>query len=422
MKKVLVFLLTAFVIVGIMSVAFAADKPVTVTFWNGWTGSDGDVLIEKVDEFNRTNPYNIHIEMDINADFQTKIAASFAADEGPDMILGAHSYKDTYPDYLIDMNEVFEKTSLKSDDFIKGYLDLCSKDGVLYVVPFQVTGRYMYWNKDLFEAAGLDPNTPPKDYDQWLEFAEKITNPDMNIYGSGVSYNAIYTNLQVIQRMGGLFITHDADGKLIPTFAGADGVNPGYAKFLNWFKGMTDKEINPIEADTTSMFQAGQIGIMPDGAWASAGADLAGINYGVAQLPYGDAGPMNPCSVSGFSITKYASEEEKDAAMKFVEWWHKGFEDTETTACLTWSLVCGFPGYYLPAINDERYQASEKLAMMTNTDNSASTTYMAPDDFTKTFQLASEVIEVMVEDVIVGNMDTEAALLKAEQTAEALLK
>ena len=421
MKKVLSFVLAAVMVLGLVNIGLAED-PVTVTFWNGWTGSDGDVLIEMVDEFNRTNPYNIHVEMDINADFQTKIAASFAADEGPTMILGAHSYKDTYPDYLLDMNEVFEKTSLKSEDFVQGYLDLCSKNGILYVVPFQVTGRYMYWNKDLFEAAGLDPNTPPKNYDEWVEMAEKISNPDMNVYGSGVSYNAIYTNLQVIQRMGGLFVVHDDEGKLVPTFAGKDGVNPGYDKFLNWFKGMTDKEINPIEADTTSMFQAGQIGIMPDGAWASAGADNAGINYGVAQLPYGDAGPMNPCSVSGFSITKYATEEQKMAAMRFVEWWHNGFEDTETTACLTWSLRCGFPGYYMPAINDARYQASEKLAMMTCTDNEASTTYMAPDDFVFTFQLASEVIEVMVEDVIIGGMDTEAALLKAEQGAEALLK
>ena len=421
MKKMLAMVLAAALLLGMMSFA-QADDPITVTFWNGWTGSDGDVLIEMVDEFNRTNPDNIHIEMDINADFQTKIAATFAADEGPDMILGAHSYKDTYPEYLIDMNEVFEKTSLKKDDFIKGYIDLCSKDGILYVVPFQVTGRYLYWNKDLFEAAGLDPDVPPASYEEWEEMAEKITNPDMNVYGSGISYNAIYTNLQVIQRMGGLFVDHDEAGNLVPTFAKDGVVNAGYAKFLDWFKRMTDNEVNPIEADTTSMFQAGQIGIMPDGAWASAGADNAGINYGVSQLPYGDAGAMNPCSVSGFSITKYASEEKKLAAMKFIEWWHNGFDTTETTACLTWSLRCGFPGYYLPAINDERYQASQKLAMMTNTDNSASTTYMAPDDFTFTFQLASEVIEVMVEDVIVGGMDTEAALLKAEEGAEALLK
>lgn len=418
MKKTLVILLVVSMLLGLTSISLAKSEQVTVTFWNGWTGADGDVLIEKVDEFNRTNPYNTTIVMDINAEFQTKIAATFAADEGPVMILGAHSYKDTFSDYLIDMNETFEKTSLKKEDFIKGYLDLCSKNDKLYVMPFQVTGRYMYWNKDLFEAAGLNPDTPPASYEEWAEIAAKITNEDANVYGSGISYNAIYTNLQLIQRMGGLFIEHDAAGNLVPTFKD----NEGYAQFLGWFKDMTVNGINPIESDTSSMFQAGQIGIMPDGAWQSAGADAAGINYGVAQLPYGAAGPMNPCSVSGFSITKYATEEQRMAAMKFVEWWHNGFEDTETTGALTWSLRCGFPGYYLPVINDARYQASEKLALMTNNDSNASTTFMAPDDFKFTFQLASEVIEVMVEDVIVGGMDIQDALNKAQQGAEALLK
>lgn len=419
MRKTLVFVLALVMLLNVLSFA-SANEPVTVTFWNGWTGADGDVLIEKVEEFNRTNPYNITVKMDINAEFQTKIAASFAADEGPVMILGAHSYKDTFSDYLIDMNEIFEKTTLKKEDFMQGYLDLCSKADTLFVLPFQVTGRYLYWNKDLFEQAGLDPNTPPATYEEWAQMAEKITNEDMNIYGSGISYSttAIYTNLQLVQRMGGLFINHDDTGNLVPTFKG----NEGYAQFLSWFKGMTDKGINPVEADTSSMFQAGQIGIMPDGAWQSTGADAAGINYGVAQLPYGAAGPMNPCSVSGFAITKYATEEEKLAAMRFAQWWHEGFEDTETTGALAWSLRCGFPGYYLPVVNDARYQASEKLAMMTNNDSEASTAFMAPDDFKFTFQLASEVIAVMIEDVIVGGMDVQQALDKAQQGAEALLK
>ena len=93
-------------------------EPITVKFWNGWTGGDGEVLMDMVDEFNDTNPYNITIEMDINSDFQNKIAASFAADEGPDMIIGVHTYKFTYSDYLIDMNEVFDKTSLEKSDWV----------------------------------------------------------------------------------------------------------------------------------------------------------------------------------------------------------------------------------------------------------------------------------------------------------------
>ena len=419
MKKVLSVLMAFSMLLGLASFASAeSTEPITISFWNGWTGADGDVLIDKVDEFNETNPYGITVEMDINAEFQTKIAATFAANEGPTVILGANNYPDMYGDYLSDMTDIFTLTDLNRDDFLPSYLDAFTRGEALYGMPFQVTSRFMYWNKDLFAAAGLDPEVPPASYEEWAEFASKITNGDMNIYGSGISYNNIFTNLQLLQRMGGLFVDFDADGNLKANFAG----NEGYAEFLNWLKAMIDAEDNPLESDTESMFKAGQVAIMPSGAWTSAGADDAGINYGVAMLPYGDAGPMNPSSVTGFCVTKFATEAERLAAYRFIEWWYVGDSATEMTGALAWSLVCGYPGYYLPAINDDRYQASQKLAMMTSTDPAAATTYMAPIEFTQTYLLAVEVIEAMIEDVVIDSQTAEIALENAQAGADALLK
>lgn len=41
-------------------------EPITIQFWNGWTGADGEILTKYVEEFNSSNPYGITIEMDIN--------------------------------------------------------------------------------------------------------------------------------------------------------------------------------------------------------------------------------------------------------------------------------------------------------------------------------------------------------------------
>lgn len=62
-------------------------EPITIQFWNGWTGADGEILTKYVEEFNSSNPYGITIEMDINPEFLTKIAAAFAGDQGPDFVL-----------------------------------------------------------------------------------------------------------------------------------------------------------------------------------------------------------------------------------------------------------------------------------------------------------------------------------------------
>lgn len=249
-------------------------EPITIQFWNGWTGADGEILTKYVEEFNSSNPYGITIEMDINPEFLTKIAAAFAGDQGPDFVLAPSVFKDQYTDYLIDLNEIFDATELQKDDFISSYMDSCTTNDALYVLPFQVTGRYMYWNKDLFEKAGLDPEKGPESYEQWQEYAALITDPSANVYGSGLSYNSPMTNLQFLQRMGGLFVDYNDAGELTPRFKD----NEGYAKFLSWFKAMLDSGDNPMETDTDSMMRAGQIGITASGPWLNAGLKESGIN------------------------------------------------------------------------------------------------------------------------------------------------
>ena len=69
-----------------------------------------------------------------------------------------------------------DNTDIKKEDFVSSYLDSLSTDDGLYGVPFQISSYVMYWNKDLFEKAGLDPETPPATYDEWTEMAQKLTD------------------------------------------------------------------------------------------------------------------------------------------------------------------------------------------------------------------------------------------------------
>ena len=60
-------------------------------------------------------------------------------------------------------------------DFYPSILDAASIDGKVYALPMYVSPYVLYYNKDLFEKAGLDPNSPPKTYDEMLEMAEKLS-------------------------------------------------------------------------------------------------------------------------------------------------------------------------------------------------------------------------------------------------------
>ena len=186
-------------------------------------------------------------------------------------------------------------------------------------------------NKDLFAAAGLDPEAPPQTFEEWTEYAAKISNPDTNTYGSGLFMSYGNQQMCLMGLEGGWAVTKADDGKWSVNIAD----NEGYKTYLTWMKEMYASENNPVENEIDSMFKAGQIGIMVNGPWLAAGADEAGINFGMCKIfgnePQGD--------VAGFFVTSGATDAEKLACERFMQWWYTGNEgtapeDTGAGACI----------------------------------------------------------------------------------------
>lgn len=391
-------------------------EPITITFWNSFTGSDGDMLVELVNRFNEENTDGITVDMDISADFDSQLSTSFAGGTGPTMILSSSAYRFTYGDYMQDISDVFDSTNLNKDDFIQSYLDYCSEGDALYFVPFQVVGYYMYWNKDLFEAAGLDPETPPTTWEEWKSYAEQITDESNNVFGSGISYDYAYQIAHIMQRFGGLAVTKDDSGAWQANFAG----NEGYANFLGMYKDMVDNGDNPLEADTDSMTSAGQIGITVGGPWVTAGLDTAGVNYGIGLIPLGEAGDMNSVEVLGFAVTTVASDAEKAAAYKFIEWWNTENEEGSSPA-LEWSVANGFPAYTYSVQEKDEYKASAKLSAMSAANPDAPTDFIVDSSFAGINSIINDVIPEMINSVAFGSATPEEALETAQTQAEEIV-
>lgn len=386
-----------------------------ITFWNSFTGSDGDMLVELVNRFNEENSYGIKVNMDISSDFDSQLSTAFAAGTGPTMILASSAYRFTYGDYMQDIADVFDKTELNKGDFIQSYLDYCSEGDALYFVPFQVVGYYMYWNKDLFEAAGLDPETPPATWEEWEEYASQISDESRNVYGSGISYDYAYQIAHIIQRFGGLAVT-GGDGSWKANFAD----NAGYVDFLNMYRNMVSNGHNPLEADTDSMMSAGQVGMTIGGPWVTAGLDTAGINYGIGLIPQGAAGDMNSVEVLGFSITTQASDAEKEAAYRFIEWWNTENASGSSPA-LEWSVANGFPAYTYSVQEKDAYKESAKLSAMSAANPDAPTDFLVDSSFPGINSVVGEVIPEMINAVAFSDVDVEEVLQNAQTQAETIV-
>ena len=96
------------------------NAPVTIRFWNGWTGPDGDKLTELVNQYNEKNTDNVTIEMDIMefASLGEKMTTSLASDTNPELHLGFANGEYSYDGSYIPIDDIFEKTILDKDDFV----------------------------------------------------------------------------------------------------------------------------------------------------------------------------------------------------------------------------------------------------------------------------------------------------------------
>lgn len=393
----------------------AASEPITIDFWNSWTGPDGDTLVAKVEEFNEVNEWGITVNMDISSEFSEKLATTLPTGDCAPLILMGTGDRFRYSDYLLPIDDIWENTSLVEADFNPNAIEVCKTDDVLYAVPFQQSLYYMYWNKTLFEQAGLDPEAPPQNFEEWAEYASKITNPDANVYGSGLFLSYGNQEMCLMGLEGGWAVNKADDGKWSVDIAG----NQGYIDYLTWMKELYNNEDNPVENEIDSMFKANQIGIMVNGPWLAAGADESGVNFGMCKIfgnePQGD--------VAGFFVTSGATEEERIACERFMQWWYTGNEGTDLTetGAGQWSLSIGFPTAYLPLAETEAYSTNERLSALALDDTSKDSLWITTDP---DFQGWGETVTSMgnLKQAVVYDTPIEDALATAQAEVEALVK
>lgn len=130
-------------------------------------------------EFEAKNPdIKVNVEYMGWTQWIETYAARFSAGEQPDVAwwwddkINDDVVKD--PDLLVPLNDLIDP-ELK-ELIPPTYLELTNIDGNILTVPVGLTGLMLFYRKDVFKQAGLDPNRPPQSWDELLEYAEKIKN------------------------------------------------------------------------------------------------------------------------------------------------------------------------------------------------------------------------------------------------------
>jgi len=184
-QAVLVLSLCA-VQVGCGGGADEATGPRRITYWEKWTGFEGEAMGRVVEAFNANQrdkaaadpSYRpIEVEMVTVARVDQKLLVAIAGDNPPDV---AGVWVETvYPfadkGALVDLTDKLAAAGITRDKYIGIYWDMCEHRGRMWALPTTPWTTALHWNKRLFREAGLDPDTPPKTIEQLDAWAEKLT-------------------------------------------------------------------------------------------------------------------------------------------------------------------------------------------------------------------------------------------------------
>src|SRR3546814_1508880 len=143
-----------------------ADGKIVLDFWNGFTGPDGPALEQVIADFNASQD-KIEVKANIMPwdILYQKVLTSVASNDGPDIIAMSASRMPQFADegMFLPLDDYYEDADHETDALAPSSVEASIFEGTNYGVPVNFTPMMMYYNKDLFSAAGLDPEAPPTD-------------------------------------------------------------------------------------------------------------------------------------------------------------------------------------------------------------------------------------------------------------------
>ena len=194
MRKILSLVLVLCLALGI-GAATAQAAPVEITFWHSMGGVNGEAIAKMVENFNTAYEGKIKVNVEYQGTYDdaiNKIKAAGMSALPCDVVqvydIGTRFMIDS--GWALPMQQMIDAEGYDITQIEPNIAAYYTVDGKLYSMPFNSSTPLLYYNKTAFAEAGLDPNTPPKNFDEIVAMAEKLTVKDaagkVTRYGFGM--------------------------------------------------------------------------------------------------------------------------------------------------------------------------------------------------------------------------------------------
>jgi multiple sugar transport system substrate-binding protein len=142
--------------------------------------------------------------------YNEKFTAAFAANTGPDVSYQTESFpRFVNAGHILQLDDLIAANNFDKDFYYPRMWETCTYDGKIFALPWITGGSNLFWNKELFEQAGLDPEQPPDTVEDFLSAAQAITALGNDTYGFASEPNDWHENSQWPRRFGGEWFNED---------------------------------------------------------------------------------------------------------------------------------------------------------------------------------------------------------------------
>lgn len=411
-------MMAALLLLGAALPAAAQTTTLTMYYPIAVGGPLTKVIDGMIDEFHKANP-----TIKVNAIYagnydETRVRALSAIKGGQPAQLSVLFSIDVYD--LIEQNLIVpfddaistdeERAWLKS--FYPALMQNGQVNGKTWGIPFQRSTIVLFYNKDLFKEAGLDPNKPPKTWDEMVDVAKKLTKDGR--YGLMVpSTGYPYWMFQAFAIQNGQELMSDNGTKTHFT-------TPATIEALTFWRDLAAKhKVMPegtVEWGTLRQaFTQGKTAMM----WHTTGnltavKNEAKFDFGVALLP-ANKRAGSPTGGGNFYLFKGATKEEQKAALTFVRFM------TAPERAAAWSIATGYVGVSAASYQTDvlkKYAEGFPQAVVARNQLEVAVAEFS----TYATARVREALSNAVQAALTGKQTPEQAMKGAQEAADRLLK
>lgn len=293
--------------------ASAADKK-EVVIWDYFeTDAQKQMMQSLIDEFNASqDEYEAsHVYVPF-ADYEKQLTLGIASGELPDLVIldgcGMASF------IQLGLFGDISDADINWDEYMEGPMESTMLDGKHYGIPFATNCTALFYNKDLFDAAGIDYPDENTTWDEFHEMAKALTKDGVSGFGNAATNTdeGTFQCLQWLYTAGGSYTDIE------------DGVD-AYKLMQEMIEdGSWTKEcVNWTQSDVNNNFIAGNLAMQQNGPWQIPGieANAPDLNYGVTVLPKKDADSEQATSILGGENMGVVNKDDTSGAEAFLKYY-----------------------------------------------------------------------------------------------------